>query len=749
MKNKLFALCLTALVALAVSARDYVDYVNPFIGTGGHGHTFPGPCVPNGMIQPSPDTRVTTWDGCSGYYIEDKTINGFSHTHLSGTGIGDLADMLLMPTVGKQDIAVKTKADLDMSYASPFSHDNEFAEPGYYSVLLDRYGVKAELTAARRAAIHRYTFPASDEAGFVLDWDYANQRGYNHDMEIKVISDTEIIGSKRVQSWAKNRYISFYAKFSKPFSYDDINTPDGCLTWDGQRQPGRKLLLHFNTRQGEQVLVKVGVSAVDADGARRNVEQDIPGWDFEGVRSAARAEWNKYLSAIDIKTENEEQKTIFYTALYHTGIEPVLATDADGRYRGLDQQIHTSKTDIYTIFSLWDTMRALHPLMTIIQPERNQDFIRTLIQKQREGGILPMWELSGNYTGCMIGCNAVPVIVDAYMKGYRDFDTEEAYRAIIRTLTYDREGIKAPKSVIEEQLMPESKRWLGEIGYAPFDNENETVAKGLEYAYNAWCVAEMARERGDKATEARFNRMALSYKNYWDPRVGFMRGRDSKGNWREPFSPISSNHRNDDYCEGNAWQWSWFVPHDVDGLVKLHGSKQKFIKKLDTLFSMSSALEGETVSADISGLIGQYAHGNEPSHHTAYLYDYVGQPWKTQEIVDSVMQTLYFNDPDGLSGNEDCGQMSAWYVLSSMGFYQVCPGRPVYAIGRPLFDEATIKLTNGKTFRVIAHNNSRKAKYVQRMTLNGRPLKTPFFKHSDLTAGATLEVWMGEQPKTK
>lgn len=725
---------------------DYASYVNPFIGTGGHGHTYPGVIVPNGMIQPGPDTRIYEWDACSGYYYADSTINGFSHTHLSGTGCGDYGDILLMPTTGIQDYYPTGKASQQMAYASAFSHDNEIAQPGYYSVFLDRYKVKAEITATKRVAIHRYTFPKTDKAGFILDLDYSLQRQKNEDMELEVISDTEIRGRKKTVYWAFDQYINFYAKFSKPFTYTLI-TDSVALDKGGELLPTAKVLLNFQTKENEQVLVKVGISAVDMDGARRNAETEIPEWNFDTIQRSARAEWNKYLSKIAIDTKDENQKSIFYTALYHTGMQPNLFSDVDGRYLGMDLKPHQGNISdpVYTVFSLWDTFRAYHPLMTIIDPELNEAFVRSLISKQREGGIFPMWELAANYTGTMIGYHAASVIADAYVKGYRNYNIKEAYKACLRAAEYDTTGILCPALVLPH-LMPPAKYWKNKIGYIPCDKDNESVAKALEYAYDDWCISILAEAMGDNNNEEKYAAFAKAYKVYYDSSIRFMRGLDSKGQWRTPFNPRSSNHRNDDYCEGNAWQWSWFAPHDVDGLVKLMGGKKAFINKLDSLFTVSSELEGKQVSVDISGMIGQYAHGNEPSHHITHLYNYVGQPYKTQALVDSVLNTLYSNAPDGLSGNEDCGQMSAWYVLNAMGFYQVCPGKPIYSIGRPLFNKVKIALANGKTFTIIAHNNSRNNKYIQRMSLNGKILKTPFFTHKDIIDGSTLELTMGDKP---
>ena len=750
LKTQLIACCTSTMLILSActantNVEDYSAHVNPFIGTGGHGHTFPGAVVPHGMIQPSPDTRIDGWDACSGYYYNDSTINGFSHTHVSGTGCCDYGDVLLMPTVGKQTYQTTDSQSQQLPYASAFSHENESAEPGYYSVFLDRYQVKAELSASKRGAIHRYTFPASKESGFIIDLDYSLQRQTNSEMEIKVLSDTEICGHKKTTYWAFDQYINFYAKFSKPFTYTLIN--DSVTMDNGKRLPICKALLQFETKKDEQVLVKVGVSAVDVKGAQNNVLSEIADWDFDKVRQHARNEWNRYLSKIDVTTTNQEDKTIFYSALYHTGISPNLFTDADGRYLGMDLRVHQGdvKQPIYTTFSLWDTFRALHPLMTIIDPDLNTQFIQSLLKKHQEGGIFPMWDLASNYTGTMIGYHAVPVIVDAYTKGYRDFDIQEAYKACLRTAEYDTTGIKCPALVLPH-LMPKAKYYKNSIGYIPCDRENESVAKALEYAYNDWCISVFAESMTDFDNKDKYARFAKAYEFYFDKETRFMRGLNSKGEWRTPFNPRASTHRNDDYCEGTAWQWTWFVPHDVEGLVNLMGGENAFASKLDSLFTADSSLEGETTSSDISGLIGQYAHGNEPSHHVTHLYNYVNRPWRTQELVDSVFQSQYANRPDGLAGNEDCGQMSAWYILNSMGFYQVCPGKPVYSIGRPVFDQAIVNLTNGKKFTVMVKNNSKKNKYIESMSLNGQTLHTPFFSHQDIVDGGTLEITMSDKP---
>lgn len=737
----LFAACSTD----ATVEKDYAAYVNPFIGTGGHGHTFPGAVVPNGMIQPSPDTRIDGWDACSGYYYEDSLMNGFSHTHVSGTGCADYGDFLLMPTVGEQTYNPQDFTKQNLPYASAFSHQNETAEPGYYSVFLDRYGVKAEMTSTKRAALHRFTFPESDKSGFILDLDYSIQRQKNLDMQVEVVSDTEIRGHKLTEYWAFDQQASFYAKFSKPFTYTIVR--DTLTDHNGKMQPRCKVLLQFATQKDEEVMVKVGISAVDMEGAQKNLEAEIPAWDFEGIRKAARQSWNDYLKKIDVTTSDETDKTIFYTAMYHTAISPNLFTDVDGRYFGMDLKPHQGDVNkpVYTIFSLWDTFRALHPLLSIIDPDLNNEFIRSLMLKAQEGGVFPKWELAGNYTGTMIGYHAASLIADAYTKGYANFDLDEAYKACLRTAEYDTTGIVCPEKVLPV-LMPMARYYKNTLGYIPCDRENESVAKALEYAYDDYCISVLAEATGDYKNKEKYAKFAKAYELYFDPSTRFMRGVDSNGKWRTPFNPRASNHRNDDYCEGTAWQWTWFVPHDIEGLVKLMGGEDAFVGKLDSLFTASSELEGDVVSADITGLIGQYAQGNEPSHHVIHMYNYVNRPWKAQELLDRVFKEQYRNNPDGLSGNEDCGQMSAWYILNSMGFYQVCPGKPVYSIGRPVFDQSVINLPNGKTFTITAKNNSKENKYIQSAALNGQPLDVPFFEHKDIVNGGALELVMTNQP---
>lgn len=731
------------------TARDYASFVNPMIGTGGHGHTFPGAVTPHGMIQPSPDTRIDGWDACSGYYYADSLINGFSQTHVSGTGCADYGDVLIMPTVGLKEIDNQVDTLQNLPYASGFSHEREIAEPGYYSVMLDRYGILAESTASDRVALYRFTFPEAmdGEAGMIIDMDYSIQRQQNLTMDIHAISDTEIAGYKMTKYWAFDQGIYFYAKFSEPFKIEYVT--DTIVNSKGEPYARCKALLTFpEIKEGDSLFAKIAVSAVDEDGAKGNVEAEMPGFDFDATRAEARKKWNQWLSKIEVPdTENEDDLTVFYTALYHTAIAPNLFTDADGRYLGMDRKPKQGSTADpgYTIFSTWDTFRALHPLLTVIDPQLNDAFLQSLLLKAKEGGILPMWELASNYTGTMIGYHTAAMFADAVAKGQNSFDPKEALMASVRAAEYDPEGIVAPPAVVA-CLMPQAKYYKNKIGWIPSDKDHESVAKALEYAYDDWAIARLADAAGETAIQVRYDSLGKAYRHYFDPSTRFMRGKMSDGRWREPFNPRSSNHRNDDYCEGTAWQWTWFVPHDVDGLVQLMGGNDAFAGKLDSLFNAPSELEGDLVSADITGLIGQYAHGNEPSHHVTHLYNYVDQPWKTQELVGRIFREQYRNDPDGLSGNEDCGQMSAWLVLNAMGIYQVAPGNPVYSVGRPLFGKMTVNLPEGKKLDIEAKGLSDSNIYVKSVTFNGKRLVSPFISHEDFAGGGNLTFDMTDKP---
>lgn len=737
-----------------VKADDHTRHVNLFIGTAGHGHTHPAAVVPHGMIQPGPDTRRKGWDACSGYHYTDTLINGFAHTRLSGTGCADLGDFLVMPVTGTPDILDREGAGQGYDptpWASSFSHSKEWAEPGYYAVDLDRYGIHAEMSATERAAIHRYTFPKGEKAGLILDLDYAIQEQLT--LEVDAQAEGNVLKAhRRSYWWAYNQELYFYAVFSSPFT---CTTVTDTVDVDGYKQPRLRMVLQFTDKNAREIMMRAAISSVDYDGAARNLEAEIPDFDFDHVRKSAHDKWEKELADIDItpaegnaSTLSEEQLTIFYTSLYHTALAPSLFSDVDGRYRGNDLKIHAgdSASPQYTVFSLWDTFRALHPLLSITHPERNEAYLRSLVTKGKEGGVVPKWDCSGNYTACMPGYHFVSLAADAYAKGYRNFDIAAALQYGMKAAQGNTEGISStiPAYKVRE-LLPEGRRLKQKYGYIPCDLEGESVAKALEYAYDDYCISILAKAVENMEAAKEYESKAGEWTQYFDKSIRFMRGLDSKGKRRTPFDPRRSEHRADDYCEGTAWQWTWFVPHDVDGLIKAMGGKQAFSEKLDSLFTASSEMTGNVVSSDISGLIGQYAHGNEPGHHIAYLYNYAGNSRRTQEVCDTILHSLYANAPEGLAGNEDCGAMSAWYVLSAAGLYQVCPGKPVWTIGRPLFSRATFHLPEGKTFTILARNNGPKAKYVRRMTLNGKKLKTPFLNHEDIAKGGTLVLTMSEK----
>ncbi|MCX6251001.1 MAG: GH92 family glycosyl hydrolase [Bacteroidetes bacterium] len=693
------------------------DKVNPFIGTGGHGHTYPGASMPFGMVQLSPDTRTDGWDACSGYYAADSTIYGFSHTHLSGTGCSDYGDILVMPVTGIMNLD-------NYGFSSSFRSTEEVASPGYYKVELDRYHIKAELTATSRTGFHRYTFPASTQAGIVFD---LKHRDRVLESKLKIAGKDKIEGMRISQAWAQKQILYFVAKFSKPFDAHEIFYMSASSN-EIMEVTGADIKAHFyfNTSAGEQILVKVGISAVSIEGARKNLEKEIPGWNFDEVANAAANSWNKELGKIVVSGGTHDQQVIFYTALYHALLNPNIYMDVDGKYRGRDLQIHqASGFDYYTVFSLWDTYRAAHPLYTIIDQKRTNDFINTFINQYREGGMLPVWELSGNETGCMIGYHSVPVIADAYMKGIRNYDTLGAFEAMKHSAEQDHLGLKYYKTK----------------GYIPGDKEGESVSKTLEYAYDDWCISRIAKSLGKTGDYKTYITRAQNYKNIFDNSSGFMRAKMNE-TWFNPFDPSEVNFN---YTEANAWQYSFYVPHDLNGLIKLMGGNDRFAQKLDALFHTDSKTTGRN-QADISGMIGQYAHGNEPSHHMAYLYNYAGEPWKTQSLVHQILTTLYHNGKDGLCGNEDCGQMSSWYVLSAMGFYPVTPGSDIYVIGSPLFSKVTIHLENGRSFSITAKNISDRNFFLQSATLNGKPYEKSFIHHSDIMNGGELVFSMGDKP---
>ncbi len=723
MKKLILIIALIFSLTILLSCGDKYKFVNPFIGTGGHGHTYPGVSLPFGMIQVSPDTRVGTWDGCSGYHYTDKSIIGFSHTHLSGTGCLDYGDILLMPITGEVKLDPGTDKDPDSGYRSRFSHKSENAHAGYYSVFLDDYKVKVELTATERAGFHRFTFEDGKDSHILLD---LKHRDKVLDSYLKIETSTEIEGYRLSSSWAKKQYLYFVIKFSKPFKNHIIYIKGQTFRGKGIKGKNIKAVFDFDTKGNKIILVKIGISAVSIDGARKNLNKEIRGWDFDKIKHEAEQKWDKELSKIDIMTNDKNKKIIFYTALYHSLLNPNLYTDVDGKYRGRDLKIHKAEGfTYYTLFSLWDTFRAEHPLLTIIERKRTLDFIKTFLKQYEQGGRLPVWELSANETDTMIGYHSIPVIVDAYIKGIKNFDTELALKAMKHSAMLDWKGLKYYKK----------------YGYIPSDMESESVSKTLEYSYDDWCIAEFAKKIKHKKDYEYFIERAQYYKNLFDPETKFFRPKVN-GGWYSPFNPKEVNFN---YTEANAWQYNFFVPQDIHTHIELMGGKDIYSKMLDRLFTESPELEGRK-QADITGLIGQYAHGNEPSHHIAYLYDFAAKPWKTQKLVSKIGSELYKNSPDGLAGNEDCGQMSAWYVLSSMGFYSVTPGLPYYVIGTPFFNKVELNLENGKKFRIIAKNLSENNIYIQRAVLNGKDYTKSFIYHKDIIKGGELIFFMGDKP---
>lgn len=704
LKTQLLALVLAGFSISVSAAQDsFTQFVNPYIGTGGHGHVFLGANVPFGAVQLGPTQITRGWDWCSGYHYSDSLIIGFGHTHLSGTGIGDLGDIAFLPTFDAK------------TYTERFSHDAEYVRPGYYTVRLADSKILVELTATQRAGMHRYTYPLSSKQPLLklnlkqgIGWDKMTK------CQLTQENPTTVSGYRLSEGWAKDQRVYFVAEFSRAVKLQEMQADSvGVFSFDDATKP---------------LLVRVGISAVSVDNAKANLKAEIKDWNFDRVAQEADAAWNDELGKIKVETPNLDDKTIFYTGLYHTMIAPSVFSDVNGQYRGSDGKIYQGDFVNYTTLSLWDTYRAAHPLMTIIHPEKQRDIAQTFLHIFQQQGKLPVWHLVGNETDCMVGNPGIPVLADIVLKGF-DVDKKAAYQAM-RT-----------SSLLDERSLDNLKKF----GYIPWNRDStfETVAKGLEYALADACVAKVAKLLGEKKDYQYFFNRSKSYKYYFDKKTGFMRGVDN-GKFREPFNPFHSSHRNDDYTEGNAWQYTWLVPHDVPGLIKLFGGKRPFVTKLDSLFTISGDL-GENASPDISGLIGQYAHGNEPSHHILYMYNYVGQHDKTAEKVREVLKTMYHNDFDGLSGNEDVGQMSAWYILSSLGIYQVEPAGGQYMFGSPLFDKAVVNVGKGKTFTIIAHNNSAKNVFVQQIKLNGRPYKKLYIDYKDIVSGGTLEFFMTDK----
>lgn len=699
----------------------FTTLVNPFIGTGGHGHTYPGASMPFGMMQLSPDTRLEGWDGCGGYHYSDSMMYGFSHTHLSGTGIADYCDILVMPFTGE----VKWKNN---EYASPFSHKNEKASPGYYAVKLDKHNIQAQLSTSIRSGMHQYTFDAAaTEGSILLDLQHRDEV---LDAALEIINETTVKGMRRSRSWARDQVIYFYLQFDQPIQSYGVGVNDE-LQKNINSAGGKNIKSYFRfaLKGNKQVKLRIGISGVSMENAQLNLETEIPHWDFEKVKSEADAAWNKELGRIAVKGGTRDQQVAFYTALYHTMLAPNVYTDINGEYRGTDLKVYKADGFTnYSVFSLWDTHRALHPLHTLLNKQRTNDWINTFLAQYKAGGMLPVWELSGNETYCMIGYHAVPVITDAWKKGIQGFDKALALKAMTDYAESNRFGLPA----------------YMKQGYVSNEDDHESTSKTVEYAYDDWCIAEFARMTGNEAVYKRYSQRALNYRNLFDPRVKHIRGK-VQGFW---YSPYDATEVNNFFTEGNSWHYSFTAQQDIDGLKKLYGGQAGFAQKLNELFTTERKLSGRDQS-DVTGLIGQYAHGNEPSHHMAYLFNYAGQPWRTQEIVHRICTEFYPNNPDGLIGNEDCGQMSAWLVLSAMGFYPVTPGSDTYAIGTPLFDKIDISLENGKHIYLKAKNHKPGNFYVESMQLNGKDYPASFFRHSDLAEGAEILFTMSDKPALK
>ncbi len=716
----------------ALEDDSLVQFVDPFIGTGAHGHTYPGATVPFGMVQLSPDNGTGGWDWCSGYHYSDSIIVGFSHTHLSGTGIGDLADILVMPTTRQVDLTKAIGNRNDYDFKSRFDHDSEEASPGYYSVHLKDVAIDVALTATKRAGFHRYEYPQGESRQVVLDLSYRVNWDRPVATALKFENDTLITGFRYSEGWAKDQRVYFAMAFSRPII--GYETADSTSMQPAETEfTGVKLktLLHFENSDDRVLLLKTGLSSASVDGALKSLNE-IPGWDFDAVKAKAESQWEQELSKIRITSKDTALKRTFYTAMYHSNLAPVIFSDLNLEYKGVNGKVmKTNGYQRYDIFSLWDTYRAAHPLFTILQPDRVDDMVNSILAHYQEYGLLPVWSLLGNETNTMTGYHAIPVIADAYLKGFRGFDIELAYEAMKTSAMQNIRGVQFYK----------------EHDFIPADLEVESVTKTLEYAFDDWCIAQIARSLNYQDDYKYFLKRSQSFRHLFDSVSGFMRGKLSNGQWRVPFDPKRSDHRvNTDYTEGNAWQHTWYVPQDVPALIDIMGGRDRFIAKLDSLFTISSDITGENVSVDISGLIGQYAHGNEPSHHVAYLYNYADAAWKTQERVTEILSSQYNDRPDGLCGNDDCGQMSAWYIFSSLGFYPVNPAEGKYAIGRPLHEKSVIRLSDGKTFTVTAENLSEDNIYVQSAALNGTPLNEPFLTHNQIINGGEIVFVMGSSP---
>ena len=739
--KKLYLMFLLGLVTCLLSCTNIkedkknhslTDYVNPFIGTGGHGHTYPGATVPFGMLQVSPDNGISKWDWCSGYHYTDSITIGFSHLHLSGTGIGDLNDIRFMPINKEVDLTKEIKSRDDIPYKSTYTHQDEAAKPGYYSVVLQDHKIKAELSSTLRTAYHKYTYSKDDIQSVIIDLGFAINWDKTIASHINIVDDNTVSGYRNSTGWAKNQKVFFVAKFSKPITKYNL-VRDGQKIENTEVDGEKTFAQLFFDDNINELQIKVGLSSVSIENAITNIADSNDNFDFDKIKDEAEVEWNNKLASIEIESSNEDLKSIFYTALYHTQIAPVTFSDTNGEFRMENDTISKAENfTAYSTLSLWDTFRAEHPLLTITDPDKVADFINSMLAYYQTNKKLPVWTLYGNETNTMTGYHSIPVIAEAYLKGIQGFDIEKAYEAMKTTMMQDERGLEFYKK----------------FGYVPFNLLDESVTITLEYAYNDWCVAQIAKALGKDDDYNYFLSRSKAYEHLFDTETGFMRGKsDSGDSWHEPFDPKFSSHRvHADYTEGNAWQHSWFVLHDTDNLIKMHGGEEKFTDKLEQLFTESSEITGENVSADISGLIGQYAHGNEPSHHIAYMFNYANKPWKTQYWVREILKTQYNTTPEGLSGNEDCGQMSAWYVFSSIGLYPFNPASGEYQIGSPIFEKTTIKVSESTYFTIIAENASDENIYIQSALLNGKEFNRTMLKHRELMNGGTLKFIMGTNP---
>lgn len=734
-KSLLFVPVLSLCLASCGSSQkgqemeDLTQFVDPRIGTGGHGHVFYGANVPYGFIQLGPTSIPQSWDWVSGYHVSDSTVIGFPHTHLSGTGIGDLHDINVMPVVGEVTYSRGDASSYETGLWSYSDRSKEVVTPGYYRTHLSRYNVDVELTATKRVGFHKYTFLGNESPAIVFDMVNGGCWDKTTEAVIRVVNDSTVSGYRYSKGWADDQRVFFRAEFSRKFDNVEFIVNDSVK--EGDMAKGAQLFARVNFAAGNQepVYMKVALSPTSEEGAQLNMQTELSGWDFEKTIADAKAAWNKELNKVKVYTTDEASKKILYTSLYHTLFAPSEFCDVNGDYYGADKQMHKGEGFVnYTTFSLWDTYRAAQPLMTILHPEKMSDVINTMLHIHQQQGKLPVWHLMGCETNCMVGNPGVPVVADAILKDIKGFDTELAFKAL-------KESSMLPERGMEHRI---------EYGFIPADKMTEAIAYDMEYAIADWAVAQAAQKLGKQEDYEYFLKRSKSYKNYFDASTGFMRGKMLDGSWRTPFSPYASSHRDDDYCEGNAWQYTWLVPHDVEGLVECFGSKEAFVNKLDSLFLANGDM-GEASSPDISGLIGQYAHGNEPSHHTVYLYTLVGQPWKTADRIKEILHTMYTDQPDGLSGNEDVGQMSAWYILSSFGFYQVEPAGGKFVFGYPNFDKVEITVPAGK-FVIERENKGQQNNYIQGIVLNGTEYKKPWIEYADIMKGGELKFLMGDEP---